>query len=207
MLNANQLTCVYDERVLFQSLSFSVNRGEIVQIVGANGAGKTSLLRVLTGLTRPESGDVSWHGERLADAREIYHRQLLWMGHKPGVKATLSAEENLRFFYPRSTSASREAALSAIGLAGYEDLPLYQLSAGQQHRSALARLWMTDAVIWILDEPLAALDVVAIETVTRQLEQHVQAGGCVVLTTHQPLRALNCPFRAVELVGEEMGFA
>lgn len=206
MLDANQLTCIYDERVLFQSLSFSVKRGEMVQIAGENGAGKTSLLRVLTGLRQPESGSVSWQGKPLANVRETFHQQLLWMGHKPGVKAPLSAEENLRWLYPRSTSVSREAALSAVGLAGYEDLPLYQLSAGQQHRSALARLWMTDAALWILDEPLAALDVAAIETVTHQLERHVQAGGSVVLTTHQPLRALNCPFRAVELCGEERAF-
>lgn len=203
MLHANQLTCVYDERVLFQSLSFTVNAGEVVQVTGANGAGKTSLLRLLTGLMQPESGSVCWHGEPLTAVRDAFHQQLLWLGHKPGVKATLSPEENLRFYYPRSALAAREAALAAIGLAGYDDLPLFQLSAGQQRRSALARLWLTDAAFWILDEPLAALDVGAVETLTRRLEQHVQAGGSVVLTTHQPLRTLACPLRVVPLHGGE----
>lgn len=203
MLHANQLTCVYEERVLFESLSFTVQAGEVVQIAGANGSGKTSLLRLLTGLTQPESGSVCWHGERLSRVRDSFHQQLLWIGHKPGVKATLSAEENLRFFYPQSALQAREAALAAVGLAGYEDLPLFQLSAGQQRRSALARLWLSEAALWILDEPLAALDVAAIETLTRRLEKHVQAGGSVVLTTHQPLRALNCPLRVVTLCDGE----
>lgn len=203
MLHANQLTCVYEERVLFESLSFTVESGEVVQIAGANGSGKTSLLRLLAGLTQPESGDVRWGGERLSRARDTFHQQLLWIGHKPGVKTALTAEENLRLFYPRSTLEAREAALAAIGLAGFEDLPLFQLSAGQQRRSALARLWLSDAALWILDEPLAALDVSAIEIVTRRLEKHVHRGGSVVLTTHQPLRSLNCPLRVLTLSGGE----
>lgn len=203
MLNANQLTCMYEGRVLFQSLSFTVESGEVVQITGANGAGKTSLMRFLTGLAEPESGHVDWHGEPLSAVRDTYHRQLLWLGHKPGVKATLSAEENLRFFAPASSLSARDAALAAVGLMGHEDVPLFQLSAGQQRRVALARLWLTGATLWILDEPLAALDVTAIETVSRRLEQHVQAGGSVVLTTHQPLRTLDCPFRCVQLTDEK----
>lgn len=203
MLHANQLTCVYEERVLFESLSFTVEPGEAVQIAGENGSGKTSLLRLLTGLTQPESGYVCWQGERLSRVRDTFHQQMLWIGHKPGVKASLTADENLRLFYPRSTLEAREAALLAIGLAGFEDLPLYQLSAGQQRRSALARLWLSDAALWILDEPLAALDVAAIETLTHRLEKHVQRGGSVILTTHQPLRSLDCPLRVLRLSGGE----
>ncbi|WP_421355912.1 cytochrome c biogenesis heme-transporting ATPase CcmA [Pseudocitrobacter faecalis] len=203
MLQANQLTCVYEERVLFESLSFTVEPGEVVQIAGENGSGKTSLLRLLTGLTQPESGYVCWQGERLSRVRDTFHQQMLWIGHKPGVKASLTADENLRLFYPRSTLEAREAALLAIGLAGFEDLPLYQLSAGQQRRSALARLWLSDAALWILDEPLAALDVAAIETLTHRLEKHVHRGGSVVLTTHQPLRSLDCPLRVLRLSGGE----
>lgn len=203
MLHANQLTCVYEERVLFESLSFTVEPGEVVQIAGENGSGKTSLLRLLTGLTQPESGYVCWQGERLSRVRDTFHQQMLWIGHKPGVKASLTADENLRLFYPRSTLEAREAALLAIGLAGFEDLPLYQLSAGQQRRSALARLWLSDAALWILDEPLAALDVAAIETLTHRLEKYVQRGGSVILTTHQPLRSLDCPLRVLRLSGGE----
>ncbi|MER1976530.1 ATP-binding cassette domain-containing protein, partial [Pseudocitrobacter faecalis] len=113
MLHANQLTCVYEERVLFESLSFTVEPGEVVQIAGENGSGKTSLLRLLTGLTQPESGYVCWQGERLSRVRDTFHQQMLWIGHKPGVKASLTADENLRLFYPRSTLEAREAALLA----------------------------------------------------------------------------------------------
>lgn len=202
MLHANQLTCAYEERVLFESLSFRVESGEIVQIAGANGSGKTSLLRLLAGLTQPESGYVSWEGEPLSRIRDHFHRQLLWIGHKPGVKASLTAEENLRLFSPHSTPEARERALMSAGLAGFEDLPLFQLSAGQQRRSALARLWLSDAALWILDEPLVALDISATEILTRQMEKHVQRGGSLVLTTHQPLRPLHCPLRIVRLSGE-----
>ncbi|HCJ3708849.1 cytochrome c biogenesis heme-transporting ATPase CcmA, partial [Klebsiella pneumoniae] len=188
MLHAERLTCIVDDRPLFAALTLSLAAGELLQIAGDNGAGKTSLLRILCGLARPESGVVSWQGQPLAKVRESFHRQLLWLGHKPGVNAALTADENLRFFFPASRLQQRESALAAVGLAGYEDLPLSQLSAGQQRRVALTRLWLTDAPLWILDEPFTALDATAMETLTRRLEQHARQGGCAILTTHQPLR-------------------
>ncbi len=176
MLHAERLTCIVDDRPLFAALTLSLAAGELLQIAGDNGAGKTSLLRILCGLARPESGVVSWQGQPLAKVRESFHRQLLWLGHKPGVNAALTADENLRFFFPASRLQQRESALAAVGLAGYEDLPLSQLSAGQQRRVALTRLWLTDAPLWILDEPFTALDATAIETLTRRLEQHARQG-------------------------------
>ena len=158
MLHAERLTCIVDDRPLFAALTLSLAAGELLQVAGDNGAGKTSLLRILCGLARPESGVVSWQGQPLAKVRESFHRQLLWLGHKPGVNAALTADENLRFFFPASRLQQRESALAAVGLAGYEDLPLSQLSAGQQRRVALTRLWLTDAPLWILDEPFTALD-------------------------------------------------
>ena len=202
MLRAHELSCLYDDRTVFSNLSLSVNAGELVQISGANGSGKTSLLRILSGLSRPDSGQVCWQGEPLAAVRDDFHRQMLWLSHKTGVKSALTADENLRFLHPHSRLAEREQALGAIGLAGYEDLPLDQLSAGQQRRVALARLWLTDTRLWMLDEPFTALDVAGIETLTRQLEQHVLAGGSVLMTTHQPLRPLICPLRAIALNSE-----
>ena len=148
---------------------------------------------------------VSWQGQLLAKVRESFHRQLLWLGHKPGVNAALTADENLRFFFPASRLQQRESALAAVGLVGYEDLPLSQLSAGQQRRVALTRLWLTDAPLWILDEPFTALDATAMETLTRRLEQHARQGGCAILTTHQPLRPLGCPLRTLRLGGEAGG--
>lgn len=202
MLHAEQLTCIYDDRALFQGLTLTVSRGELLQIAGDNGSGKTSLLRMLCGLSRPESGVVYWQGQRLTKSREQFHQQLLWQGHKAGVKAALTADENLYFCFPHSTLQARETALAAIGLAGYEDVPTGQLSAGQQRRVALSRLWLTSAMLWILDEPFTALDITAIEKLTRRLEQHVLAGGIAILTTHQPLRALACPLNTLRLTGE-----
>ena len=195
MLHAEGLSGIFDDRVLFQALTLTVGPGELLQVAGDNGAGKTSLLRMLCGLTRPESGTVSWQGEPLASVREAFHRQLLWLGHKPGVKTALTADENLHFFFPQTRQQTREAALAEMGLAGYEDVPLSQLSAGQQRRVALTRLWLTSATLWILDEPFTALDASAIATLSRRLEQHVLAGGSAILTTHQPLRPLACARR------------
>ena len=204
MLHAEGLSGIFDDRVLFQALTLTVGPGELLQVPGDNGAGKTSLLRMLCGLTRPESGTVSWQGEPLASVREAFHRQLLWLGHKPGVKTALTADENLHFFFPQTRQQTREAALAEMGLAGYEDVPLSQLSAGQQRRVALTRLWLTSATLWILDEPFTALDASAIATLSRRLEQHVLAGGSAILTTHQPLRPLACALRTLRLgAGEE----
>ncbi|WEF30050.1 cytochrome c biogenesis heme-transporting ATPase CcmA [Klebsiella aerogenes] len=202
MLHAERLTCIFDDRLLFQHLTLTLSSGELLQVAGDNGAGKTSLLRILCGLARPESGVVRWQGQPLAKVRDCFHQQLLWLGHKPGVKAALTADENLRFFFPASSAQAREAALAAVGLVGYEDIPLSQLSAGQQRRVALTRLWLTEAPLWILDEPFTALDATAIETLTRRLEQHALRGGGVILTTHQPLRPLSCPLRTLRLRGE-----
>lgn len=204
MLHAQGLSGIFDDRVLFQALTLTVGPGELLQVAGDNGAGKTSLLRMLCGLARPESGTVSWQGEPLASVREAFHRQLLWLGHKPGVKTALTADENLHFFFPHSRQQTREAALAEMGLAGYEDVPLSQLSAGQQRRVALTRLWLTSATLWILDEPFTALDASAIETLSRRLEQHVLTGGSAILTTHQPLRPLACALCTLRLgVGGE----
>lgn len=199
MLEAQNLTCVRDERVLFSALSFSVAPGEVVQVAGANGAGKTSLLRILSGLASPESGLVRWCGEPVSRAREDYHRELLWLGHQPGVKSVMTADENLRFFHPGESQDARWNALAAVGLVGYEDVPVAQMSAGQQRRVALARLWLSKARLWILDEPFTALDVAGVEKLTRRFEQHAAQGGTVLLTTHQPLRPLACTLRCITL--------
>lgn len=199
MLEARQLTCLRDERLLFSALSFRVSPGEVMHVSGANGAGKTSLLRLLVGLARPEEGEVYWRGEPLTRHRESFHRELLWLGHQPGIKASLTADENLAFYHPHTRRDARWAALAAIGLAGEEDVPVGQLSAGQQQRVALARLWLSDAPLWVLDEPLTALDAVGSETLTCRLEAQAACGGAIIMTTHQPLRALACKLRTLSL--------
>ncbi len=187
MLEARELLCERDERTLFSGLSFTLNAGEWVQITGSNGAGKTTLLRLLTGLSRPDAGDVLWQGQPLHQVRDSYHQNLLWIGHQPGIKTRLTALENLHFYHRDGDTAQCLEALAQAGLAGFEDIPVNQLSAGQQRRVALARLWLTRATLWILDEPFTAIDVNGVDRLTQRMAQHTEQGGIVILTTHQPL--------------------
>ncbi|EAY7400631.1 cytochrome c biogenesis heme-transporting ATPase CcmA, partial [Salmonella enterica] len=194
-----------DERTLFRGLSFTVDAGEWVQITGGNGAGKTTLLRLLTGLARPDGGEVYWRGEPLRRVRDSYHQDLLWTGHQPGIKTRLTAQENLRFFHQDGDTAQCLEALALAGLAGYEDIPVNQLSAGQQRRVALARLWLTRAPLWILDEPFTAIDVNGVARLTQRMARHTEQGGIVILTTHQPVNVAPDKIRRIALTGGRAG--
>ena len=199
MLEARELLCERDERTLFSGLSFTLNAGEWVQITGSNGAGKTTLLRLLTGLSRPDAGDVLWQGQPLHQVRDSYHQNLLWIGHQPGIKTRLTALENLHFYHRDGDTAQCLEALAQAGLAGFEDIPVNQLSAGQQRRVALARLWLTRATLWILDEPFTAIDVNGVDRLTQRMAQHTEQGGRVLLTTHQPLNVAERKIRRISL--------
>ncbi len=200
MLEARDLYCERDERTLFSGLSFTVEAGEWVQVTGGNGAGKTTLLRLLTGLARPDGGEVYWQGEPLRRVRDSFHRSLLWIGHQPGIKSRLTARENLHFFHP-GDGARLPEALAQAGLAGFEDVPVARLSAGQQRRVALARLWLTRAALWVLDEPFTAIDVNGVARLTRRMAAHTAQGGMVILTTHQPLPGTADTVRRLALTG------
>lgn len=204
MLQVNNLTCVRDERTLFRDLSFTVSAGDIVQIEGANGAGKTSLLRVLAGLRRPDAGDVLWQQKSIQRQREHYSANLLWLGHQPGVKAVLTPRENLHFFHAFQEPASLWQALEEVDLVGFEDVPVGQLSAGQQRRVALARLWLTQAPLWILDEPLTAIDKSGVAKLMALFSHHAAQGGAVILTTHQDLPDAARPVRKLRLTATEV---
>ncbi|WP_104933976.1 cytochrome c biogenesis heme-transporting ATPase CcmA [Escherichia coli] len=199
MLEARELLCERDERTLFSGLSFTLNAGEWVQITGSNGAGKTTLLRLLTGLSRPDAGDVLWQGQPLHQVRDSYHQNLLWIGHQPGIKTRLTALENLHFYHRDGDTAQCLEALAQAGLAGFEDIPVNQLSAGQQRRVALARLWLTRATLWILDEPFTAIDVNGVDRLTQRMAQNTEQGGIVILTTHQPLNVAESKIRRISL--------
>ena len=199
MLEARELLCERDERTLFSGLSFTLNAGEWVQITGSNGAGKTTLLRLLTGLSRPDAGDVLWQGQPLHQVRDSYHQNLLWIGHQPGIKTRLTALENLHFYHRDGDTAQCLEALAQAGLAGFEDIPVNQLSAGQQRRVALARLWLTRATLWILDEPFTAIDVNGVDRLTQRMAQLTEQGGIVILTTHQPLNVAESKIRRISL--------
>lgn len=190
MLECRQLTCVRDDRVLFNEISFTLAPGDILQIEGANGVGKTSLFRLLVGLSSAYAGEVCWQQQNILDDRSSYYRDLLYLGHKPAIKAELSALENLRFFShlnQLSKQLDLWAILEQVGLLGFEDIPAAQLSAGQQRRIALARLWLSESPLWILDEPFTAIDKQGVKAIEELLLAHAKAGGMVIITTHQDL--------------------
>jgi len=201
MLEVNHLGCIRGERTLFSDLSFSLNPGELIQVAGANGSGKTSLLRLLCGLTVPIMGDIHWKGAKAKG--EEFHRDLLYLGHHAAVKEELTALENLRIASDfADSSLPIDQALSAlhrIGLEGREHLPTKVLSQGQKRRVMLARLLVSSAPLWILDEPLTALDVHAVELIQARLAEHLASQGMVILTTHQTLQVPGITPRRIEL--------
>ncbi len=189
LLSAQQLTCIREERILFEQLSFDVCAGDIVQIEGPNGAGKTSLLRILAGLSQPYEGKVTFKTNDITQDREYFNQHLLYIGHLAGVKDEMTAEENLRFNLALSGLESKQAdaTLEKVNLLGFEDALASHLSAGQHRRIALAKLWQSQAPIWILDEPFTAIDKNGVSTLEALMLKHTKQGGCVILTTHQDL--------------------
>ena len=204
MLEVSNLECMRGDRRLFAGMSFSVKPGELLHVQGANGSGKTSLLRMVCGLVTPVQGEMCWGGENIRTLREDYFMEMTYLGHLNGIKEDLTALENLRILMGL---ASRDgggdvpedaliAALDQMGLAGREDLPAKVLSQGQKRRVMLARLVLSSlgsnkTRLWILDEPFTALDVAALDVVQALLSQHMYNGGMIVLTTHQDLDVLS----------------
>ena len=190
LLEMQQLTCERDERCLFYQLSLQVFPGDIVQIEGPNGSGKTSLLRILTTISNVYQGELLWRGQSFRQAKLDYLNHLLFCGHLPAVKKALTPRENLLWFSGMNSGHCQVAikdALQAVGLYGFEDVPCYSLSAGQLRRVALARLYLTPAQVWILDEPFTAIDKQGVSNLEQLLAEHVAGGGVVILTTHQEL--------------------
>lgn len=185
------LECKRGNRRLFSGVDFALRGGEWLHVRGANGAGKTSLLRILAGLSRPDAGAVQWNGVDIARASDAFRSALAWFGHHAGLKGELSAVENLRLAASldgaRLDLRGARAALAQTGLAGREHLPLRALSQGQRRRVLLARVLARRARLWILDEPMAALDPSGVALVERMLERHLADGGCAVVTSHQPV--------------------
>ncbi len=190
LIELKNLRCERDERILFEGLDLSVNAGDIVQIEGPNGSGKTTLLRVLTTSSVDYEGELYWRGEPFSSSKLDYLNQLLYIGHLSGVKKALTPRENLNWFGGINQGHKRcsiEAALQEVGLFGFEDVPCHHLSAGQLRRVALARLFLTPARVWILDEPFTAIDKQGVANLEQLMTEHAAGGGCVILTTHQDM--------------------
>ena len=203
MLEVSNLACSRGDHRLFSGLSFALHPGQIMQVQGANGSGKTSLLRMLCGFIIPDEGKITWCGEDVRNLDEDYCAELLYLGHLNAVKDELNGLENLRISAGLSGIELGEkealAALRRMGLRGREKLPTKVLSQGQRRRVALARLLTSDASLWILDEPLTALDVGAVALIQELVAEHLARQGMVIFTTHQPLQVAGVEMRSLPL--------
>jgi heme exporter protein A len=185
LLEARGLRFTRNDEPVFGPLDFAVEANEALLVQGDNGAGKTTLLRVLAGLLKLDEGEILIEG-RTADAYQRSHA-IAYLGHLPALKADLGALENLDFLcglHGRRGHLLPEQAMAMVGLAGYEDALARQLSAGQKKRLSLARLWLSPAPLWLLDEPYANLDLEGIELVNRMVQAHLRDGGATLVTTH-----------------------
>jgi len=203
LLAVTQLRFSRNDEPVFGPLDFHVDRGEALLVQGGNGAGKTTLLRVLAGLLRADSGRIVLDGEDAASVRSAH--TIAYLGHLPAFKADLSAVQNLRFLSDLHGARAMPLAdaMCIVGLAGYEHAPARQLSAGQKKRLSLARIWLSPATLWLLDEPYANLDLDGIELVNRMVRAHLDAGGAALVTTHGAYAAPPVRTRVLALRGAQ----
>jgi heme exporter protein A len=191
VLEARDLSCSRGDARLFRGISFTASPGEWIAVRGANGSGKTTLLRCVAGLTHADSGEVLWGGKPAGETGNAFRGSMLYAGHAPGLKDDLSAVENLRDALAlrdaTPTEASLKEALARVGLDRIRGLPSRRLSAGQRRRIGLARLAIDSASLWILDEPLTALDAEGEALFSGLLEGHLQRGGSALIATHHAI--------------------
>ncbi len=202
VLEAADLACVRRNRTLFEGFGFRLGAGELLQVEGANGSGKTSLLRILCLLALAEEGEVRWNGEPAWEVRPEYLAELAYLGHAHGVKGDLTTLENLRMAAALAggeAGLDPETALARLGLSGHEDTLARELSAGQVRRVALAGLLTRRARLWILDEPFTALDRAGRRLVEELLAEHCHGGGLAVITTHHPMDLGGAPVTHIQL--------
>lgn len=189
LLKTRELSCVKDDHTLFEGLDLSLSTGQILLVEGKNGSGKTSLLRILTGLSLADSGDVLWQGRSINEVGPEYYEQVNYVGHHDGIKRDLTCLENLRLVQAMGKPLPIELddALDKVNLYRYGDNFVATLSAGQKRRLALARLIVTEATLWIMDEPFTSLDKASMAMFQQMFEQHLDKGGIIVMTSHHDI--------------------
>jgi heme exporter protein A len=201
-----QLECIRRDNILFQGLNFSLEDGGLLQIDGVNGSGKSSLLQMCSGLIQVSEGEITWNGENIIDCRYQFQSDISYFGHSNGVKAGLTAIENMIVMHALAGNSSRinySAILEQIGLTGMEDVLSSRMSAGQKRRLGLARLFMSKAKLWLLDEPFNALDKQGKAVIERVIVQHCSAGGIVIFATHQTMEIDGYPLQHIHLGNEQ----
>lgn len=202
LLRARALCCVRNDQVLFRGLDLELCDGEILQVDGANGSGKTSLLRILCGLSLAEEGEVSWCGRDINSSRADYYRDLVYIAHTNAVKSDLTLLENMEInsaLCGKRGELSHEEVLVKLALIDYADLPAGKLSSGQKRRLALTRLLTARARLWVLDEPLNSLDEASKSLITGLIGEHVDSGGSVVMTSHETVDLQSRKIRTLNL--------
>ena len=192
VLLAQQVACEKSDRQLFSNINIELLPGQLLYVTGENGAGKTSLLRILVGLSAPSNGTIHINGCNVQTDLQTASKHLLYFGHKQGVSQLLTPTENLVFWCKQNDIDTRKSdiysVLSELGLTGLEDIAVKNLSAGQQRRVALAKLWLkSNAKLWVLDEPFTALDVNLIADLEAKIKLFLESGGAVIMTSHQAL--------------------
>ncbi len=214
LINADNLSLIRGQRLLFKQLSFTLKKGQAIHLSGHNGSGKTSLFKVLTGILKPNSGSLQVFAKSFADFENKDYEKLLYLGHQTAIKHELSVLENLRLnsqLFDKINASDEQlyAALSAVGLERFDKQLAGKLSAGQKRRVMLARLWLSvgerhtdNKPLWLLDEPLTALDVGAIDDLQALIDKHLSFGGGVVFTSHQAFK-LSHPIQSVKLGGNQ----
>ena len=190
LLEVSAVTCLRGDRCLYRNLGFRAKAGDVVRLSGPNGSGKTTLLRIITGLLTPTEGTVFWRGTDIRKLSGDFRAELVYIGHRNGVKEELSCVENLktgcRLAGIETTEEACLQALRSVGLRGFETESVRFLSQGQHRRAALARLFLSEGMpLWVLDEPFTALDPKGVDALCRLIEAHAASGGVTVLTTHQ----------------------
>jgi len=186
-LQGSDLSCVRDDRVLFEDLCFELNSGQALLLEGENGSGKTSLLRILCGFREPDAGQVWWCGNAINDSQ--YYEDMAYVGHLDGIKKELTSLENLKVSLALGQAGrySIPQALAKVQLANFDDALVQTLSAGQKRRLSLARLLITNNTLWILDEPFTSLDIQGITLIESLMAEHCKNGGMIVLTSHHDI--------------------
>lgn len=199
LLEVKNLSCIRDDRVLFEGLSFSLKNSQVLLLEGKNGSGKTSLLRIICGFREQDAGEIHWCDSAVKDSE--YYAEMAYVGHLDGIKKELTVIENLKMSLALSQAArySIVQALAKVNLAGYDHALVQSLSAGQKRRLSLARLLITKKSLWVLDEPFTSIDKEGIKLIESLMHEHLVNGGMIILTSHHDLNLAEADVQKINL--------